>query len=140
MAIKDGDTVRVHYTGTFDDGEVFDSSREREPLEFTIGDESLISGFEEALIGHEKGDRFTVTVPCDEAYGERLDELMMEVPLSDVPDNIKPEVGMMLQIATDDGDMEVEIVDITDKVVVLDANHPLAGEDLTFDIEIIDVK
>lgn len=140
MAIKDGDTVRVHYTGTFDDGEVFDSSREREPLEFTIGDESLISGFEEALIGHEKGDRFTVTVPCDEAYGERLDELMMEVPLNDVPDNIKPEVGMMLQIATDDGDMEVEIVDITDKVVVLDANHPLAGEDLTFDIEIVDVK
>ena len=140
MAIKDGDTVRVHYTGTFDDGEVFDSSREREPLEFTIGDESLISGFEEALIGHEKGDRFTVTVPCDEAYGERLDELVMEVPLGDVPDNIKPEVGMMLQIATDDGDMEVEIIDITDKVVVLDANHPLAGEDLTFDIEIIDVK
>ena len=140
MAIKDGDTVRVHYTGTFDDGEVFDSSREREPLEFTIGDESLISGFEEALIGHEKGDRFTVTVPCDEAYGERLDELMMEVPLNDVPDNIKAEVGMMLQIATDDGDMEVEIVDITDKVVVLDANHPLAGEDLTFDIEIVDVK
>ncbi len=140
MAIKDGDTVRVHYTGTFDDGEVFDSSREREPLEFTIGDESLISGFEEALIGHEKGDRFTVTVPCDEAYGERLDELMMEVPLSDVPEHIKPEVGMMLQIATDDGDLEVEVADITDKVVVLDANHPLAGEDLTFDIEIIDVK
>lgn len=140
MAIKDGDTVRVHYTGTFDDGEVFDSSREREPLEFTIGDESLISGFEEALIGHEKGDRFTVTVPCDEAYGERLDELMMEVPLSDVPEHIKPEVGMMLQIATDDGDLEVEVADITDKVVVLDANHPLAGEDLTFDIEIVDVK
>ena len=140
MAIKDGDTVRVHYTGTFTDGEVFDSSREREPLEFTLGDESLISGFEEALIGHEKGDRFTVTIPCAEAYGEHPDELMMEVPLSDVPENIKPEVGMMLQIATDDGDMEVEIVDVTDKVVVLDANHPLAGEDLTFDIEVVDIK
>ena len=140
MAIKDGDTVRVHYTGTFTDGEVFDSSREREPLEVTLGDESLISGFEEALIGHEKGDRFTVTIPCAEAYGEHLDELMMEVPLSDVPENIKPEVGMMLQIATDDGDMEVEIVDVTDKVVVLDANHPLAGEDLTFDIEVVDIK
>ena len=91
MAIKDGDTVRVHYTGTFSDGEVFDSSRDREPLEFTIGDESLISGFEDALLGHEKGDRFTVTIPADEAYGEHLDELLMEVPLSEVPEDIKPE-------------------------------------------------
>lgn len=140
MAIKDGDTVRVHYTGTFSDGEVFDSSRDREPLEFTIGDESLISGFEDALLGHGKGDRFTVTIPADEAYGEHLDELLMEVPLSEVPEDIKPEVGMMLQIATDDGDMEVQIVDVNDRVVVLDANHPLAGEDLTFDIEVVDVK
>ena len=130
MAVKDGNTVRVHYTGTFSDGEVFDSSREREPLEFTIGDGSLIPGFEDALLGHNAGDRFTVTIPADEAYGEHLEELLMEVP----------EVGMMLQIATDDGDMEVQIVEVNDKVVVLDANHPLAGEDLTFDIEVIDVK
>ena len=132
MAVKDGNTVRVHYTGTFSDGEVFDSSREREPLEFTIGDGSLIPGFEDALLGHNAGDRFTVTIPADEAYGEHLEELLMEVPVS--------EVGMMLQIATDDGDMEVQIVEVNDKVVVLDANHPLAGEDLTFDIEVIDVK
>ncbi|MEG2140380.1 MAG: FKBP-type peptidyl-prolyl cis-trans isomerase, partial [Bilophila sp.] len=122
MAIKDGDTVRVHYTGTFSDGEVFDSSREREPLEFTLGDESLISGFEEALIGRAKGDRFTVTIPADEAYGEHLEELLMEVPRSEVPDDITPEVGIMLQIATDDGDMEVQIVEVTDDVVILDAN------------------
>ena len=128
MAVKDGNTVRVHYTGTFSDGEVFDSSREREPLEFTIGD------------GSNAGDRFTVTIPADEAYGEHLEELLMEVPVSEVPEDIKPEVGMMLQIATDDGDMEVQIVEVNDKVVVLDANHPLAGEDLTFDIEVIDVK
>ncbi|MEG1610244.1 MAG: peptidylprolyl isomerase [Bilophila sp.] len=140
MAIKDGDTVRVHYTGTFSDGEVFDSSREREPLEFTLGDESLISGFEEALIGRAKGDRFTVTIPADEAYGEHLEELLMEVPRSEVPDDITPEVGIMLQIATDDGDMEVQIVEVTDDVVILDANHPLAGEDLTFDIEVVEVK
>ena len=140
MAIKDGDTVRVHYTGTVSDGEVIDSSRGREPLEFTIGDESLISGFEDALLGHAKGARYTVTFPADEAYGEHLDELLMEVPLSEVPEDIKPEVGMMLQIATDDGDMEVQIVDVNDRVVVLDANHPLAGEDLTFDIEVVDVK
>ena len=84
--------------------------------------------------------RFTVTIPADEAYGEHLEELLMEVPVSEVPEDIKPEVGMMLQIATDDGDMEVQIVEVNDKVVVLDANHPLAGEDLTFDIEVIDVK
>ena len=138
MAVKDGNTVRVHYTGTFSDGEVFDSSREREPLEFTIGDGSLIPGFEDALLGHNAGDRFTVTIPADEAYGEHLEELLMEVPVSEVPEDIKPEVGMMLQIATDDGDMEVQIVEVNDKVVVLDANHPLAGEDLTFDIEVID--
>ena len=90
--------------------------------------------------GHNAGDRFTVTIPADEAYGEHLEELLMEVPVSEVPEDIKPEVGMMLQIATDDGDMEVQIVEVNDKVVVLDANHPLAGEDLTFDIEVIDVK
>ena len=82
MAVKDGNTVRVHYTGTFSDGEVFDSSREREPLEFTIGDGSLIPGFEDALLGHNAGDRFTVTIPADEAYGEHLEELLMEVPVS----------------------------------------------------------
>lgn len=140
MAIKNGDTVRVHYTGTFSDGEVFDSSREREPLEFVLGDGNLIPGFEDALIGRAVSDRFTVTIPADEAYGEHLEELLMEVPLSEVPEDIKPEVGMMLQIATDDGDMEVQIVEVNDNVVILDANHPLAGEDLTFDIEVIDVK
>lgn len=140
MAIQDGNTVRVHYTGTFSDGEVFDSSREREPLEFVVGEEALISGFEAALKGHEKGDRFSVTIPADEAYGEHLEELLMEVPRGEVPENIQPEVGMMLQIATDDGDMEVQIVEINDDVLILDANHPLAGEDLTFDIEVIDVK
>ena len=146
MAVKDGNTVRVHYTGTFSDGEVFDSSREREPLEFTIGDGSLIPGFEDALLGHGsvrlsgylRNPAFSI--PADEAYGEHLEELLMEVPVSEVPEDIKPEVGMMLQIATDDGDMEVQIVEVNDKVVVLDANHPLAGEDLTFDIEVIDVK
>lgn len=140
MAIKNGDTVRVHYIGSFTDGEVFDSSREREPMEFVIGEETLISGFEEALIGHEKGDRFTTTIQSEDAYGEHLDELIMEVPRSEVPADITPEVGMMLQIATDEGDMEVEIVDVSDDKLILDANHPLAGEDLVFDIEVIEVK
>ena len=106
MAVKDGNTVRVHYTGTFSDGEVFDSSREREPLEFTIGDGSLIPGFEDALLGHNAGDRFTVTIPADEAYGEHLEELLYGSARERSPQD-KPEVGMMLQIATDDGDMEV---------------------------------
>lgn len=140
MAIKNGDTVRVHYSGRFTDGELFDSSREREPLEFVMGEETLISGFEAALLGHEKGDRFTVTIAPDDAYGEHLEELIMEVPRSEIPANITPEVGMMLQIATDEGDMEVEIIDIDNDRLILDANHPLAGEDLIFDIEVIDVN
>lgn len=140
MAIKNGDTVRVHYTGTFTDGEVFDSSRDREPLEFVIGEEALISGFEEAVIGHEKGDRFSVTILSEDAYGEHLEDLIMEVPRSEVPQDITPEEGMMLQIATDEGDMEVQIVEVSEDKIILDANHPLAGEDLVFDIEVIDVK
>lgn len=140
MPIKNGDTVRVHYTGTFTDGEIFDSSRERDPLEFVMGEESLISGFEQALLGHEKGDRFTVIIAPDDAYGDHLEELIMEVPRDELPPDITPEVGMMLQIATDEGDMDVEIVEITDDRLILDANHPLAGEELVFEIEVVDVR
>ncbi len=140
MPIKNGDTVRVHYTGTFTDGEIFDSSRERDPLEFVMGEESLISGFEQALLGHEKGDHFTVIIAPDDAYGDHLEELIMEVPRGELPPDITPEVGMMLQIATDEGDMDVEIVEIMDDRLILDANHPLAGEELVFEIEVVDVR
>ncbi len=139
MPIADGDTVRVHYTGTLADLTEFDTSRGREPLEFVMGKGSLIPGFERALLGREKGDRVTVTVPAAEAYGEHLPDLIMEIPRSEVPDHITPRTGMALQLGTDAGELDVTVVGVTADCVVLDANHPLAGEDLTFDIEVVDV-
>ena len=140
MPIANGNTVRVHYTGTLADQTEFDTSRGREPLEFVMGEGNLIPGFEQALIGREKGDRLTVAIPAAEAYGEHLSDLVMEIPLNEVPEHIKPEIGMALQIGTDNGEMEVTVTDVTENHVVLDANHPLAGRELTFDIEIVDVR
>lgn len=140
MPIANGNTVRVHYTGTLADQTEFDTSRGREPLEFVMGKGNLIPGFEQALIGREKGDQLTVTIPAAAAYGEHLADLIMEIPRSEVPDHINPEAGMTLQLGTDAGEMEVTVADVTDSHVVLDANHPLAGQDLTFDIEVVDVR
>ena len=137
MPIQDGDTVLVHYVGRLVDGEEFDSSRNREPLRLTIG-ESMIP-FEDALIGHKKGDRFRVEVPCEAAFGEHLDEFVFEISRDTIPHDVIPEVGMILEIALDDGDTEAVIVEVREKTVILDANHPLAGEDLVFDIEIVAV-
>lgn len=139
MAAKNGDTVRVHYTGTLDDGTVFDSSREREPLETELGAGMLISGFEKALLGMEPGERVTVRIPPEEAYGDVLEEAMLTVPLDRFPSHLKPEKGLMLQLTTDDGEVEVRIADVSDTEALLDANHPLAGETLTFDIELIEI-
>lgn len=135
MAIKNGDTVRVHYTGTLDDGTVFDSSRDREPLEFTMGEGMLIPGFEAALMGLAAGDTTKTTIQPEDAYGEPNDELILAVAREQVPDHITPEVGLMLQVQTEEGMMDVTITDVTDEQVVLDANHPLAGESLTFEIK-----
>lgn len=140
MSIQSGATVSVHYTGTLADGTEFDSSRDREPLEFVVGSESVITGFENAVVGRKKGDTVHVVIPAGEAYGEYLDELVMEIPRNQLPDHITPEEGLTLQITTDDGDMDVTIIELTDDTITLDANHPLAGEDLTFDIEIVTVK
>ena len=139
MALKNGDTVRVHYTGTLDDGTEFDSSRDREPLEFTLGEGMLIPGFEKAVIGLGKGQSVKVTIPAAEAYGEHVEEMIITVPRDQVPPHIEPEVGLMLQLMTDGGEMEVAVTEVTDEAVTLDANHPLAGETLTFDIELVEV-
>ncbi|AAS97041.1 FKBP-type peptidyl-prolyl cis-trans isomerase [Nitratidesulfovibrio vulgaris] len=140
MAIQNGATVRVHYTGTLDDGTEFDSSRDREPLEFTLGEGMLIPGFEKAVLGLSKtGDAVKVVIPAEDAYGERLEELVISVPRDQVPPHIEPEVGLMLQLMTDGGEMEVAVTEVTDEAVTLDANHPLAGETLTFDIELVEV-
>ncbi len=140
MPIKNDDTVQVHYTGTLDDGTVFDSSLEREPLEFTMGKQMLIAGFEKAVMGKEVGDKVTATIAPEEAYGELDEELIFTVPRSEVPEHIVPEVGMQLSLSNEEGGMNVDICEVTDEYVSLNANHPLAGKTLTFEIEIIAIK
>lgn len=140
--VKDGDTVKVHYTGKLtEEGTVFDSSREREPLEFTLGEGQLIPGFEKAVIGMEAGDNTTVDIESEDAYGARREDLELEVSKSDLPDNIDPEPGMQLQMQQQNGQaIPVQITAVEDDYVKLDANHPLAGKDLTFDIELIEIQ
>ena len=140
MSIQIGNVVSLHYTGTLSDGTVFDTSLDREPLEFTVGDEMLIPGFEAAVIGRTVGDKFSVIISPDDAYGEYSEELVFELPLSEVPQDITPEVGTTLELVGDDGELEVTIIDLTEETVLLDANHELAGEQLTFEIEILAVK
>ena len=131
MAIKNGDTLRVHYTGTL---------REREPLEFTMGKGMLIPGFEAAVMGHEAGETVTVTIPPSQAYGESDPELVFTVDRAQVPDHIPLTVGVPLQLSNEQGQMDVTITEVTDEEITLDANHPLAGKELTFEIEIVSVN
>ncbi|MDZ7773686.1 MAG: peptidylprolyl isomerase [Balneolaceae bacterium] len=139
--VEDGNTVKVHYTGTLDDGTVFDTSREREPLEFTLGNGQLIPGFEKAVIGMEVGESTEVSIESDDAYGERRDDLELDVSMSDLPDDIDPQVGMQLQMQQQDGNaIPVQITEVKDESVTLDANHPLAGQDLNFEIELIEIS
>lgn len=140
MPIKKGDKVRVHYTGTLADGTVFDSSRERDPLEFTLGKGMLIPGFEAAVEGHEAGETVTVTIPPDQAYGDADPELVFTVARAQVPSHIPLEAGVPLQLSNEQGQMDVTITEVGADEITLDANHPLAGKELTFEIEIVEVK
>ncbi len=138
--VKDGDTVKVHYKGSLEDGSVFDSSEDREPLEFTLGSGQLIPGFEKAVIGMEQGESTTITIPSKEAYGEPREDLILDVPKDNLPDDIEPQIGMQLQVNRPDGDpIPVRVTNVGDEQVKLDANHPLAGEDLTFEIELVEI-
>ena len=139
MPIKNGDTVSVHYIGTLNDGSEFDRSREGSPLRFKVGSGQVIPGFDKAVFGHEAGDRFSVTIPAAEAYGEKQEQLLFSVPMDQVPPSIKPQAGMMLHVATDQGELEVSVHQVTDTHIVLDANHPMAGKDLTFALEIVSI-
>ena len=137
---EEGKTVKVHYTGTLQNGEVFDSSVEKEPLEFTLGEGQLIPGFEKAVIGMSIGDSTTINIPSAEAYGDTREDLIIAVPKDQLPKEIEPKVGMQLQVNQENGQpVPVKIAEITDTELKLDANHPLAGEDLTFEIELINV-
>ena len=139
--VKENDTVKVHYTGTLANGEVFDSSREREPLEFTMGQGMIIPGFEKALMDMAVSDVKTVNIPSAEAYGERREDLVQEVPRNQLPEEIKPEVGMPLMSQTPDGQqIRLTITEVAEETIVVDANHPLAGKDLTFELELVEIK
>lgn len=134
-----GDTVRVHYTGKLDEGEVFDSSRQREPLEFTLGGGQVIPGFDQAVAGMRPGEEKTVTIPAGEAYGPRRDELFLKVERDRLPAHLDPEVGQQLQMSQGEQVAMVTIAEVTDEGVILDANHPLAGRDLTFELELVEI-
>lgn len=138
---KTGDTVAVHYTGTLSDGTVFDSSRSREPLTFTVGTGQVISGFDQAVVGMQPGEARTTTIPADQAYGERNDEMVFDVERNQLPPQLDPKVGEQYQMRQSDGQAFVVTVrDVSPAHVTLDANHPLAGEDLTFDIELMSIE
>jgi len=138
---KNGDTVKVHYTGRLADGTVFDSSMDREPLQFTIGQGQIIPGFEQAVIGMNPGESKTATIPADEAYGPRLEEMVQTLDKSEFPADLDPKVGDQLQVHLAGGrTIRVTVTDISDSTVTLDANHPLAGKDLTFEIQLVEIS
>ena len=139
VVAKTGNTVKVHYTGTLNDGTVFDTSIEREPLQFTIGQGQLIPGFEQAVIGMKVGESTTVNIPAAEAYGLHRDDLVFAMERSQLPDNI--EVGQQLQMMQTDGStVVVTVIEISETTAMIDANHPLAGEDLIFEIELVEIE
>jgi peptidylprolyl isomerase len=133
-----GDTVKVHYTGRLIDGTEFDSSRGTEPLEVTLGGGQTIPGFEQALVGMAPGEQKTITIPCDSAYGERNEQMIQTVPRGVVPDDIQLEVGLMLSAQGPEGEaLSFQVAEFNDETLTLDANHPLAGQDLVFELEMV---
>lgn len=138
--VQDKNLVQVHYTGTLDNGEVFDSSRERDPLEFVVGIGQLIPGFDKAVLDMSVGDVKTVKIPAEEAYGERREELVQAVGRDMVPPEMQVELGQQLQLQMEGGQMlPVTVTELDDESITLDANHPLAGETLTFEIEMMSI-
>jgi peptidylprolyl isomerase len=138
--VKPGDTVKVHYTGKLTDGTVFDTSAERDPLKVTLGQKQLILGFEEAVIGMAPGDSKTVDVPPENGYGDYRDEFVMVIERDQFPDHVNPEIDQQLQIVQENGQaFLVRVTDVSTSTVTLDANHPLAGQNLTFDIELLEI-
>ncbi len=137
---KNGDNVKVHYTGRLDDGSVFDSSEGHEPLEFTLGQGQVIPGFESAVNGMTEGEVKTTQIPADEAYGPHYPEMVLVVPRSQLPPDMNPQVGDQLELQQENGQsFVVNVTDVSDDEITLDANHPLAGKDLTFDIRLVRV-
>jgi peptidylprolyl isomerase len=139
--VKTGDTVIVHYEGRLKDGTVFDSSSGREPLEFKVGSGMVIKGFDQGVLGMSVGDKRTVEIAVEDAYGPEDPQMIIEFPKDRFPENIKPEEGMQLNMSDGSGqNYPFLVVEVKDDLVVLDGNHPLAGEDLIFDLELMEIK
>jgi peptidylprolyl isomerase len=137
---KKGDNVKVHYKGRLTNGEQFDSSEGRDPLAFTVGAGQMIKGFDDAIPGMEVGEKKTINIPAKDAYGEKNSDAIIEFPKSNIPEDMKLEPGMKLQLQNQAGQpIPVVVSEVKDDVVVLDANHELAGKELVFDIELVDI-
>jgi peptidylprolyl isomerase len=135
---KSGDTVKIHYTGTLDDGTQFDSSKDRDPLEFEVGSGQVIPGFDKAVEGMSVGDEKSVNIASDDAYGPHHAQMVQEVPKSALPQGLEPETGMGLQAQGQDGQpINLLVTEVNENSITVDANHPLAGKDLNFDIELV---
>ncbi|MRG45914.1 peptidylprolyl isomerase [Chitinophaga sp. SYP-B3965] len=138
--VKTGDTVRVHYHGRLNNGNTFDSSEGRDPLEFKVGTGSVIKGFDNGVLDMTVGEKRTLNIPVEEAYGPKSDELVMDFPKANIPADLNPEVGMELQMSNPQGQVfPVKVAAIGAEFITLDANHPLAGEPLIFDIELVEI-
>jgi peptidylprolyl isomerase len=138
--VKNGDTIQVHYHGTLASGETFDSSNGRAPLEFEVGSGMVIPGFDSGVLGMTVGEKKTVQIPFMEAYGPKQPEMIVEFPKTQFPPDLNPEVGMALTMNNGQGQQfQVMVVEVKEEVVVLDANHSLAGQDLTFDLELVSI-
>ena len=135
--IEKGSKVKVHYTGKFEDNNIFDTSKDKEPLEFTVGEGQLIPGFEQGVVGLNSGDKKTVELEPEQAYGPVRDELINEVPMEKLPEGVKQ--GQMLQAQTEQGAMNVMVTEVKEKTATVDANHPLAGKKLIFDLEVMEI-
>lgn len=137
---KNGDTVKIHYTGTLENGQVFADSREKQPLEFTLGSGKIIPGIERGIIGMKSGETKTIEIPPEEAYGQRREDLLVEIPKSELPDNIKDAKGQRIQMQKPDGGLiEVTVTEVNENTVSMDANHPLAGQTLYFNLELVEI-
>lgn len=139
--VKENDTVRVHYTGKLSNGQIFDSSLEREPLEIILGQGNLIPGFEKGVVNMKVNEKKTVNIPFEEAYGDIQKELFHEVKKAELPQDMTPEVGMGLAAKNPDGtEVQFRVAEVHEEHIIIDANHPLAGQDLIFDLELVEIK
>jgi FKBP-type peptidyl-prolyl cis-trans isomerase 2 len=138
--VQHGDKIRVHYHGKLRSGETFDSSEGRDPLEFTVGTGQVIKGFDEGVKGMQVGEKKTVEIPVGDAYGEKSEDMVIEFPKSQFPEDMNPEVGQQLMMSNGSGQsFPVTIMEVQEENVILDANHPLAGQDLIFDLELVEI-